>query len=385
MKLALVVPGGVDRTGTRRVVPFLLWLVERLATRHEVHVFALRQEPRPAHWTLLGAHVHNIGARPRRLRAIAAIVAEHRRGAFDVIHAHWAVPQGVVGALARTLLRLPLVLGLGGGELVSLPAIGFGGMRDARGRAWIALSLAAADRVVVPSQEMAEAMERRGGTASVVRLGVALDYWPLRAPRPREPGAPARLLQIADVNLVKDQETLLGAVSSLLRQEVDFTLDIVGTDTLEGRMQRRASELGLGERVRFRGFLPHGDLRAVVEESDLLVVSSRFEAGPVALLEAAVAGVPTVGTAVGYVREWAPTAAVAVPVGDQDALAAEIGRVLADERGRLALAAAAQRRAGAHDADAMAAGWERIYAELCRSAAGSQAPAWEHVREGNHE
>ena len=91
---------------------------------------------------------------------------------------------------------------------------------------------------------------------------------------------------------------------------------------------------------------------------------SAFEAGPVALLEAAVAGVPTVGTAVGYVEEWAPTAAVAVPVGDQHALAAELDRVLADEGERLALAVAAQRRARAHDADAMAAGWERIYADL---------------------
>ena len=277
MKLALIVPGGVDRTGTHRVVPFLLWLVERLATRHEVHVFALRQEARPACWRLRGARVHNIGARPRRLRALATIVAEHRRGAFDVIHAHWAVPQGVVGALARPLLRRPLVLGLGGGELVSFPSLGFGGMRDARGRAWVALSLAAADRVVVPSPAMAEAMERRGGAASVVRLGVALDHWPLRTPRRREPGSPARLLQIADVNLVKDQETLLGAASLLLQRNVDFTLDIVGTDTLDGRLQRRATELGLGERVRFRGFLPHRDLRAVVEASDLLVVSSRVQ------------------------------------------------------------------------------------------------------------
>ena len=363
VKLALIVPGGVDRTGTHRVVPFLLWLIERLAARHEVHVFALRQEPRPARWTLLGARVHNIGARPRRLRALATIAAEHRRGPFDVLHAHWAVPQGVVGALARTVLRRPLVLGLAGGELVSLPALDFGGMRDARGRVWVGLSLAAADCVVAPSLAMAEAIERRGGHASVVRLGVALDRWPLRAPRRREPGAPARLLQIADVNRVKDQETLLGAASLLLRRHVDFTLDVIGTDTLDGRMQRRAVELGLGERVRFRGFLPHGDLRAAVEASDLLVVSSRFEAGPVALLEAAVAGVPTVGTAVGYVEEWAP--AVAVPVGDQHALAAELGRVLADEDGRLTLAAAAQGRARAHDADAMAAGWERIYADLC--------------------
>ena len=60
-----------------------------------------------------------------------------------------------------------------------------------------------------------------------------------------------------------------------------------------------------------------------------------------------------------------PTAtSTPVPVGDQHALAAELDRVLADEGERLALAVAAQRRARAHDADALAAGWERIYADL---------------------
>jgi len=50
MKVALIVPGGVDRGGKVRVIPCLLWMVERLARRHEIHVFALRQEPQPAHY-----------------------------------------------------------------------------------------------------------------------------------------------------------------------------------------------------------------------------------------------------------------------------------------------------------------------------------------------
>jgi hypothetical protein len=48
MKVAIVTPGGVDRSGSERVIPCLLWLIERLVRAGiEVHVFALRQEPRP--------------------------------------------------------------------------------------------------------------------------------------------------------------------------------------------------------------------------------------------------------------------------------------------------------------------------------------------------
>ena len=51
MKIAIVVPGGVDRSGTDKVIPCQLWLIERLAAGDdEVHVFALYQEPRPGRW-----------------------------------------------------------------------------------------------------------------------------------------------------------------------------------------------------------------------------------------------------------------------------------------------------------------------------------------------
>ena len=364
MKLALIVPGGVDRSGERRVVPFLLWLIERLARRHEVHVFALRQESVPGRWPLLGAQVHNAGARPRRVRALAALLAEHRRSPFDVIHAFWAIPQGVVGIIARRLIRRPLVLSLAGGELVSLPSIDYGGMRNARGRAWIRLALAGSDRVVSPCRSMVDEVNRLGWSAEVVPLGVALDEWPPRPPGPRVAGEPARLLHVADLSPVKDQETLLAAVALLKKGGVAFTLDVVGGDSSGGLIERRAVELGLQGHVRFHGFLPQPRLRNLAKHGDLLIVSSRHEAGPVVVLEAAALGIPTVGTAVGYVREWAPAAAAAVPVGDARALASEIRRYLGDEDARMALARAAHARALSQNADEMTAAYERVYEAL---------------------
>ena len=55
MKVAIIVPGGVDRSGTHRVIPVLLWLIERLAREHDLHVFALYQEPVASRYDLLGA------------------------------------------------------------------------------------------------------------------------------------------------------------------------------------------------------------------------------------------------------------------------------------------------------------------------------------------
>ncbi len=163
---------------------------------------------------------------------------------------------------------------------------------------------------------------------------------------------------------MKDQRTLLAAVADVARRGLACELDVVGEDTLDGAIQRAAAELESGVLVRFRGFLTHRDLRPLFEAADVLVVSSRHEAGPVVMLEGAVAGVPTVGTAVGHVREWAPDAAVAVPVDDAATLGREAHRLLVDEERRLSIAKGAYCRALEYDADWTANQVESIYSEL---------------------
>ncbi len=93
-------------------------------------------------------------------------------------------------------------------------------------------------------------------------------------------------------------------------------------------------------------------------------MSSRHEAGPAAVLEAAVAGLPTVGTRVGHVAEWAPEAAVAVPIGDADSMACAMASVLANDDYRMRLATAAHERALTENADVTARMFEELYDEV---------------------
>lgn len=360
MKLALVVPGGVDRGGEERVIPVLLSLIARLARGHEVHVFALRQEPKPAQWPLAGATVHNIGDGWQRMRAVAAILREHRRAPFDAVQAIFSGHCSLVAIAAARLLRRPGLVHIAGGELVALPAIGYGGRLRWRGRVREAVTLRAAAAVTAASAPILDALRALGIEAERLPLGVDLDAWPPSPPRPRGDG-PARLLHVASQNRVKDQPTLLRALAALAGAGVDFRMDFVGVDTLDGEMPRLADRLGLDGKVRFLGFRTQRELRPLMEAADLLVMSSLHEAGPLVLLEAAVAGVPTVGTAVGHLAEWTPAAALAVPAGDWLALAEAIRRPLDDEPLRQRLAREAQRRALDEDAAYTAARFEALY------------------------
>ena len=361
MRIALVVPGGVDPSGEYRVIPVLLALIARLGAHHDLQVFALRQQQHPGRWPLLGAEVHNIGTRRTRPRAVLALRAAHRAAPFDVIQSIWAGAPGMVAVAAGHLLGVPSCVHVAGGELVALPEIAYGGALSWKSRLREAAVLRGATQVSAASAPMIRALADRGIRASRLPLGVDPKQWPALAPRRRAPGAPARLIHVASLNRVKDQTTLLLGLRTLREAGADFHLDLVGEDVLEGKIQQLARDLGLAEALTFHGFLPQRQVRALLEHSDLMLITSRHEAGPVALLEAAATGVPTVGTAVGHLCEWAPEAARAVPVGDAAALARAVLALLADEEARLAVAAAAQAHALREDADFTAAAFEALY------------------------
>jgi glycosyltransferase involved in cell wall biosynthesis len=337
--VALVVPGGVARDERGQWFPYLVGLVGRLARRHDVQVFALFQEWPPARYPLAGATVHTggaVGPGQRRVywRVMGAILREHRRAAFDLLHAFWVHPAGLIAGIAGRVLRRPVVLHVAGGELVTLPDIGYGGWSSGRERLWSRLALASASRVTGGSSGIIARLAELGYAAERIPFGVDLSAWPPSPP--------------------------------LEEAGVDFRLDVAGFDTRGGRVQQAARHLGLGGRVRFHGHLSPAQLRPLFDAADLLLMSSRHEAGPFVLLEAAVAGVPTVGTAVGQIADWAPAAAVAVPVGDAAALARETAALLADDGRRLGLAHEAQRRAVGENVDWVAARIEAVYRELRR-------------------
>lgn len=360
MRIALVATGGFDRSGRERVIPALLWLVERLAHRHDVHVFVLQYHDAPCTYSLLGATIHDLG-RPRGpiRQARALIHAMRGVGSLDVVHGYWATPAGVAAACAARRLGVASVVTLDSGELVSLPEFGYGLQRTWRGRTSVRLACRLATIVTVCSESMRTRARARGIDPRVIPFGVDRRWFESAAPRAE--GPPWRLLQVASLNRVKDHTTLLQAVSRLRARGRDVRLDLVGEDTLGGELQRIASGLGFGEAVTCHGFQPTDRLRACYERAHLYVQSSRHEAAGVAVLEAAVAGVPIVGTRVGYVADFAPARAVSVPAGDPDALGGAIDALLGDPSRRARLAEAAGRWAIEHDADWTAAELERLY------------------------
>jgi len=367
MKIAVLTSGGVDRSGVEGIIPCLLSLIERLSREgDEVHVFALCAEPLPGTWQLCGATIHNAGRVRSGRRMFAQMRAEHRKGRFDIIHSGWSLMGSIVGVTFGRLHRVPTLIWFCGNELIA--SNDFPTIRASRkGRLMLRYVVTLAHRIAVQSAPMIPQAQRLCLTVERFPLGVDLDRWPPAPPRMRDPAAVARLLSVGTLQPVKDQHMLIDMAAALHRQSVRFTLDIIGLNPSGSTaLQDRVAALGLADRVHFHGFLPHDRLRPFFDRADLLIITSRQEGGPIAALEAAVAGVPVVGTNVGHLAEWAPVAARVVEPRDAAGLARVVVDLLTDDQARLAFAAEAQRRAVAEDADATAASFRRLYLDMAR-------------------
>lgn len=362
MKVAIVTPGGVDRSGTRRVIPALLDLISRLARRHEVHVFALFQEESACEYELSGARIHCLAKGSPYARTLRAILAEHARTPFEVLHGFWIYPGGLVAAIAGGLLGVKSVVHVAGGEMVNRPDIGFGGSRSMRGRILVRMAMLLADSVTAASSPVLSDVARVGRSALRVPLGVDTARFKQMQKCAGDGEESKCAMAVGSVNRVKDFATLVRAFAAFQRERPEWRLKVVGEDLLDGEVAAMARDLGVGDRVELTGFVTHDLVARMLTRADMLVVSSLYEAGPVCAVEAAAAGVPIVGTAVGHLVDWERLGVPTCPPGEPAALAHAM-EVVAARRDGSEVVSRLRDWASSFDADWTAAEFERIYRE----------------------
>jgi glycosyltransferase involved in cell wall biosynthesis len=373
MKIAIIAPGGFDPSGKERVIPALLWLVERLARQHEVYVFTIKQFPDFKRYELLGAQIVNLGTwrnvpkftqQPVRLKRIMEIFRE-ADWYPEVIHAFWAGESGLLANIVARKINVPLIVSLGGGELVWLPEINYGSQGNWRRRLRVEQNVKIASAITCGSQYLKNKLIKYSEKIHLIPLGVDDNLF--STPMIHSNSSKWRLLQVASINQVKDQGTLLNAIGTVISSGFDVHLDIVGEDTLDGEIQTLASDLGLDDHVTFHGYYPIQKIIPIYQQAHLYIQSSLHESQGVAVCEAAAAGVVVLGTMVGIVAELAPNAAYGVPVSDHEQMAKGVVRLLESKELRDTLRINAQNWALTYNADWTANQFNLLYECLVHS------------------
>jgi teichuronic acid biosynthesis glycosyltransferase TuaC len=252
-----------------------------------------------------------------------ALRALRRTFPFDLVHAHYAAPGADAVRLARP--RVPYIASVHGGDLLSVARASRAGERAVRA------GLAGARMVLANSSDMASRARAYGARdARVVHLGADV-------PSALPPHRAERLVTVAHLVPRKRHGDVLRALWLLRDRHPGLRWIVVGDGPERPALQRLARELGLAERVEFRGALPHAEAVRIAQSAVAFVLPSVDEAFGVAYVEAMAGGVP----AIGCLHEPGPEeisrlggGLSLVPPGDPERLAQRIEELVTDERDR---------------------------------------------------
>jgi glycogen(starch) synthase len=307
-------------------------------------------------------------------------------GAADVVHAHdWVTAHAAIGlrdALSARALVATIHATEAGRHQGWLP----NPLSDAIHSVehWLAHE---AQRIIVCSQHMraetAALFEIPPERISVITNGIELQRWRASAPRTsrlRDEYAPhgPLVVFVGRLEWEKGAHTLIDALPRLRRRNPGLRAVFAGRGGHESRLVDQVRERRLGASVEFAGWLPEGDLHALIAAADVLVVPSIYEPFGMVAIEGAALSTPLVVSRTGGLAEFVEdgvTGRTFAP-GDSADLAAAVTSALEDRAGSARMARAARTRLRDFY------GWSRIaedtdaaYTEAARAPRVTSAPS----------
>jgi glycosyltransferase involved in cell wall biosynthesis len=234
----------------------------------------------------------------------------------------------------------------------------------------------ALDGVVVPSQAMLGRLSDYGVRAPihVLPTGIPLARFAggerarFRAAHGIPEARPVALY-VGRVAHEKNIGFLLEMTAAALKRRPDMLLLVAGEGPALPALRAQAARLGLGDAVRFTGYLDrHRDLPDCYAAADVFVFASRTETQGLVLLEAMAVGLPVAALAeMGTIDILAPRQGCRVPAEDPAAFADAVVEILSDAALRARLGGEARNYARSWSDETMAARLADLYFEYHRN------------------
>ena len=230
---------------------------------------------------------------------------------LNIVHAHFAYPEGFVGTLVKRALKNPLVITLHGYDILTEPDVGYGIRLRKSYDILVKEILNKSDAIIVASKAVyKETCGLVKDTGKVYLIPNAVDvkkFNPnvnLKNIRQRY-GAEDKFI----VFTIRHHEPVYGIVYLIMAAKlvVNYRKDILfiigGDGSLRKYHEQLARKLDIKNNVIFTGRIPRVELPYYYAASDVVVVPSLQEAWSLVVTEAMASGKPVIGTNVGGIPD----------------------------------------------------------------------------------
>ena len=198
-----------------------------------------------------------------QLRAVNRLLRSER---FDLIHAHWLIPQGFVAVLSLLITRqkIPLLCTSHGGDLFALKRKGL-----QRLKRWVMDKSAALTVVSKAMEKTVVDMGVASDKVEVISMGV--DLKGLFMPDPCVQRKTDELLFVGRLVEKKGVQFLLEAMPAVLKAHPTVRLILAGSGPMEQELRQQAQRLKISERVAFLGMVSQARLPELYRRATLAI------------------------------------------------------------------------------------------------------------------
>ena len=243
---------------------------------------------------------------------------------FQLIHVHWAIPTGLIGALVAGLLRKPLIVTIHGSDFRL--AIEKGGVLK-KLFIWVCKRADYLHCVSEVQKKEIEQLGIRNKKISIIPMGVDEAF--LGMGKNRKMGLekrPSTILNNRNLLPAYNVSLLIRAIPIVLKEEPKTKFLIAGDGSEKENLKSEVENLNLSASVQFLGRVPHKEMPNLLAQADIYVSTSLYDGTSVSLLEALASGAFPVVTDIPSNREWITDGnnGFLVPINEAGILASRI-------------------------------------------------------------
>lgn len=224
----------------------------------------------------------------------------------NIIHAHWAIPSGLIGVIVGKLLRKKVIITVHDSDVTTFPS------RSKIAKSLISYALNQASYIVPTNSTLEEIVKKNFNIPkekiSVIPLGIDKELFkPFNKETARSsldlPKNKKIILFIGALLKIKGVDYLVESMPQIIKANKDAVFLFVGEGPLQKKLKERIDSLGYSSKVQFVGSKPYKEIPLWLNASDVLVLPTLSKGLGMVVIEAISTGTPIVSSPVGAAKK----------------------------------------------------------------------------------